>query len=200
MNTSVFFKGIILIACFAIIYIVSVSQNCGKQSLCKPDKNDGFDYSSQSRYALLSTGEKSRLYITTYLNCAYKISVCSEESLGQLHYKLYEKIREKKKIFKDLVRGEAPIITDENGNKAFGESPVIDTLYDIQVSLKEVEIFDSSKGTSVWQSNKIDKTKNLVLELYIPKTEQPANGCVNLMVGTKRPSKSYMGKMKNILD
>ena len=91
MKTNIFAKSLLFIASIAIINIVSVSQNCSKQSLCKPDKNDGFDYSSQSRYASLSSGDKSRLYITTYVNCAYKISVCSEESLGQLHYKILDR-------------------------------------------------------------------------------------------------------------
>ncbi len=196
MKTNILFKGTFLIALLAIVYVVSVSQNCSKQSLCKPEKTDGFDYSSQSRYAMLSTGEKTRLYITTYMNCAYKIKVCSEANLGSLHFKLYEKVREKKKVFKELVKGEAPIITDADGNISTGEAPVIDTLYDVQVSLKEVEIFDSSKGSDTWQISKVDKTKNLVLELYIPKTEEPTNGCVNLLVGTKRPTKSYIGKLK----
>ncbi len=196
MKTNILFKRFFLIAMLAIVYIVSVSQNCSKQSICKPENTDGFDYSSQSRYAMLSTGEKTRLYITTYMNCAYKISVCSEANLGKLHYKLFEKVREKKKVFKDLVKGEAPIITDADGNISTGEAPVIDTLYDVQVSLKEIEIFDSSKGTDFWQINKVDKTKNIVLELYIPKTDEPTNGCVNLLVGTKRPSKSHMGKLK----
>lgn len=196
MKTNILFKGTFLIALLAIVYVVSVSQNCSKQSLCKPEKTDGFDYSSQSRYAMLSTGEKTRLYITTYMNCAYKIKVCSEANLGSLHFKLYEKVREKKKVFKELVKGEAPIITDADGNISTGEAPVIDTLYDVQVSLKEVEIFDSSKGSDTWQISKVDKTKNLVLELYIPKTEEPTNGCVNLLVGTKRPAKSYIGKLK----
>lgn len=196
MKTNILFKGTFLIALLAIVYVVSVSQNCSKQSLCKPEKTDGFDYSSQSRYAMLSTGEKTRLYITTYMNCAYKIKVCSEANLGSLHFKLYEKVREKKKVFKELVKGEAPIITDADGNISTGEAPVIDTLYDVQVSLKEVEIYDSSKGSDTWQISKVDKTKNLVLELYIPKTEEPTNGCVNLLVGTKRPTKSYIGKLK----
>ncbi len=196
MKTNILFKGTFLIALLAIVYVVSVSQNCSKQSLCKPEKTDGFDYSSQSRYAMLSTGEKTRLYITTYMNCAYKIKVCSEANLGNLHFKLFEKIREKKKVFKELVKGEAPIITDADGNISSGEAPVIDTLYDVQISLKEIEIFDSSKGSDTWQISKVDKTKNLVLELYIPKTEEPTNGCVNLLVGTKRPAKSYIGKLK----
>mgnify|MGYP003588861961 FL=1 len=196
MKTNNLFKGIFIIALLAIVYFISVSQNCSKQSICKPDKNDGYDYSSQSRYAMLSSGEKTRLYITTYANCAYKISVCSEANLGKLHFKLFEKVREKKKIIKDLIKGEAPVITDANGNISTGEAAVIDTVYDVQVNLKEVEIYDSSSGSEFWQINKVDKTKNLVLELYIPKTAEPTNGCVNLMVGTKRPAKSYMGKLK----
>ena len=200
MKTNIFAKSLLFIASIAIINIVSVSQNCSKQSLCKPDKNDGFDYSSQSRYASLSSGDKSRLYITTYVNCAYKISVCSEESLGQLHYKIFEKVREKKKVIRDFVRGEAQTITDDDGNQTSAEAPIIDTIYDVQITLKEVEIFDSSNGNNVWKTNKVDKTKNLVLELYIPKKEQSTNGCVNLLVGTKRPTKSYMGKLKNLKD
>lgn len=192
MKTNIFTKGFMLIICFAIINIVSVSQNCSKQSLCKPDKNDGYDYSSQSRYASLTTGEKSRLYITTYINCAYRISVCSEQNLGQIHFKLFEKVREKKKVIKEIVK------EDASDNQPDGETSVVDTVFENQILIKEVEIFDSSKGNSVWQINKVDKTKNLVLELYIPKTEEPTNGCVNLLVGTKRPVKSNIGKLKDI--
>ena len=199
MKTNILIKGLIGIAGIFLVNFFIIAQNCNKQSICRPDANDGYDYSSQSRYAVMTTGEKSRLYITTYMNCSYKISVCSEENLGKMNFKLYEKVREKKKIFKELVKGEAPVITDAKGNQSFGEAPVIDTLYDVEVSLKEIEIFDSSKnGSNVWQINNVNKTKNIVLELTIPKTEQVTTGCVNLMVGTKRPVKSHVGKLKDV--
>ncbi|MEI6696296.1 MAG: hypothetical protein WCO13_09515 [Bacteroidota bacterium] len=192
MKINILAKGILLVASISVLN--AFSQNCGKQSLCKPDKTDGFDYSSQSRYASLTTGEKSRLYIATYASCAYKISVCSEANLGKINFKLFEKVREKKKIFKDFVKGEAPLIVDDQGNQSYGEAPIIDTLYDVQVTLKEVEIYDSSKGSMSYEIKKADKTKNLVLELNIPKSEQPTTGCVNLLVGTKR-FKHISGKL-----
>lgn len=184
MKTNILVKGILFMIIISVLN--AFSQNCSKESLCKPDKNDGYDYSSQSRYASLSTGEKSRLYITTYASCAYKISVCSEQNLGKINFKLFERIREKKKVIKEIVKGEAPVVIDDKGNETYGEAPVIDTLYDVQISLKEVEIFDSSKGSMAYEIKKVDKTKNLVLELNIPKSEQPTEGCVNLLVGTKR--------------
>ena len=62
------------------------------------------------------------------------------------------------------------------------------------MTLKEVEIYDSSKGSMSYEIKKADKTKNLVLELNIPKSEQPTTGCVNLLVGTKR-FKHISGKL-----
>lgn len=193
MNINIFKKGIIVLV--SICIIDAFGQNCGKQTLCKPDKNDGYDYSSQSRYAGLSSGEKSRLYISAYANCSYKINVCSEQILGNVSFKLYEKVREKKKIISEFVKGEQPVTIDENGNSSYGEAPIIDTIYDVQVTLKEIEIYDSSKGGNVFTIEKVDRTKNLVIELSIPKSESTVSGCVNLLVGTKRPQKSSVGKL-----
>ncbi|MFZ4401269.1 MAG: hypothetical protein ACOYO1_14620 [Bacteroidales bacterium] len=192
MKINILAKGILLVASISIFN--AFSQNCGKQSLCKPEKTDGYDYSAQSRYATLSTGEKSRLYIATYASCAYKITVCSEESLGKISYKLYERVREKKKVITNIVKGDPPLIVDENGNQSYGEAPVIDTVYDIQVSIKEVEIYDSSKGALTYELKKADKSKNLVLELNVPKCDQALEGCVNLLVGTKH-HKRLSGKL-----
>jgi len=194
MGINILQKGILVLISICIFDVFG--QNCGKQTLCKPDKNDGYDYSSQSRYASISSGEKSRLYISTYANCSYKINVCSEQNLGNVSFKLYEKVREKKKVISDFVKGEQPITIDENGNRSYGEAPVIDTIFDVQVTIKEIEIYDSSKGGNTWTVEKVDRTKNLVIELNIPKSETTVSGCVNLLVGTKRPQKSSVGKLK----
>ena len=50
MKTNNLFKGIFIIALLAIVYFISVSQNCSKQSICKPDKNDGYDYTYKLNY------------------------------------------------------------------------------------------------------------------------------------------------------
>ena len=192
MKINILAKGVLLLASVSILN--TFAQNCGKESLCKPDKIDGYDYSAQSRYTLLSTGEKSRLYIAAYANCAYKITVCSEESLGKINFKLFERVREKKKIIKDIIKGEVPVIIDAQGNETYDVAPVIDTVYDVRITMKEVEIYDSSKGAMSYEIKKVEKTKNLVLELNVPKCEQVVNGCVNLLVGTKR-IKRLSGKL-----
>ncbi len=193
MKLNILQKSILVLISISILDVFG--QNCSKQTLCKPDKNDGFDYSSQSRYANLTSGEKTRLYISAYANCSYKINVCSEQILGNVSFKLYEKVREKKKIISELVKGEQPITIDPDGNRSLGEALVIDTIFDVQVTVKEIEIYDSSKGGNIWAVEKIDRTKNLVIELNIPKTEYTVSGCVNLLVGTKRPIKSSVGKL-----
>jgi hypothetical protein len=198
MKINILQKGILIL--ISICIFDAFGQNCGKQTLCKPDKNDGFDYSSQSRFASLTSGEKSRLYISAYANNSYKINVCSEQVLGNVSFKLYEKVREKKKVISELVKGEQPITIDPDGNRSYGEAPIIDTIYDVKVTVKEVEIYDSSKGGNVWTVEKVDRTKNLVIELNIPKTETAVSGCVNLLVGTKRPQKSTVGKLNVMKD
>jgi hypothetical protein len=165
----------LILRTFAIVAILfsfssGYSQNC-KVKTCKIDNNDGFDYRNKSQYGKVTSGDKSRLNIPLYPGNSYKVFICADPKLGSIPYKVFEVQRETKVSFND--------------NK--------DTV--LTYKRKDVQIFDGTPG-QVWELKRLDRTKTYVIEVNVPPADKDVQGCLNIMIGSKKAGKGSFSTEK----
>lgn len=194
----------------------SQAQNCSKKKFCTDDMYGKFDYRSQSSYAILTGGDTARASIVIYSKQDARILVCFDPLLGNVNWKIYEPKRVTKRtvVRVDKITDEIPIYeydeygdpiqeVDEWGDPMYDENydPVykikkyetkvqIDTIWKSERIKTEEIVFDNLKsGKPYWQRNSVPKTKRLIIEVIIPKSDDDYEGCVNVEVGHKSASR-----------
>ncbi len=175
----------------------SQAQKCAKKTYCSKEQMGDFDYRSQSHYAELSNGESQRVEIVVYANQIYRLLVCTNPKLGAVEYKIYSVTKRPKKVVQEVYQKEVTMYRmteggdfdyDENGNKILeGKKMVNDTIWQRRTIEEETVIFDSKSipfKPPYWETE-TKKTGMLVIETFVNESDEPATGCVNILVGRK---------------
>jgi len=172
--------------------------NCSKQRYCTPEEYGTYDYRSQTRSAILAPGDTVRTTVVVYSQQKTRVLLCAHESLGNVKFKLYDKVTEKKKFVKRVNEEEEEVeVFKKDGNgevmKDDWGDPIIagyetkinrDTIWGIRTVTRDVEVFDSSAGKEHWD-NVAKQSKRLTIEAIIPEGDPDIEGCVVVHVGFK---------------
>lgn len=78
------FKKSLLLIAFVLIGSTIASAQCHNfhRSECYPSENKYFKYNGQSRSGLFAKGQSSELNVVVYSGQDYRVSICTEEELG----------------------------------------------------------------------------------------------------------------------
>ncbi|MBU0488185.1 MAG: hypothetical protein KKA07_10255 [Bacteroidetes bacterium] len=188
-------KLIFTIAAISGFALLAEAQ-CYKKALCATTA-DGYDYTGQSTFTKLMSGDTAQFDLIFYSSKDYKIIVCGEDFLGDVQFSIFYKTKEATKEIKEIMkRKETVFKVDEYGQKMYdgnynpiveGEKWVVDTVWITRVTTGNI-IFDSKdEGKSFWEIQKVDRTKRVVVQVVVPKIEQDKfdKGCISVLIGYK---------------
>jgi len=185
-----FLNKIILLA-VVLSPIMSFGQYCNgfHNDFCYLSENEMFNINGQSKSALFSKGQTSKLNIIVYKGQDYRISLCMDENLGsQVHFRIFEnkkvkveKIKETKRMEEEMkncsvcdgsgeFEGSSCHECEGKGQLATGkEIEVIDKETRVVVEKVEEQLYDNADdGFSNEIEFSVESTRRLILEISIP--------------------------------
>lgn len=196
---------------FFVILFLNLKSNlysqCYEFKFCNNKDLGDYDYRSQSSFAMLSPGDTSKTNIILYSKQKYRILVCSDPNLGDIHYTIIEPVTEYKRVIDTIIELKPDEVTypeeyaeedyySEDTEEFTTEEtpsepmkPTYDTIWETIKNVNEVVIFDSKQnptGKNYWESE-MKRTKRLVVKVIV----SPVGGgeeikeCVNILVGRK---------------
>jgi len=172
-------------------------QNCYSKKICQNnDLGERYDYRGQSVHERLMPGDTSKIKVVLYRNNDIRISVCSDEKLGDVSFKIYNSMREyvkvpdriekiivKKPIYKKNSKGDfipsednwGDVVRDEYGDtvyevETYKEEISLDTVWRTIRNFSENILFDSGKGAdkASFYSERVAHTKSVTIEVIVP--------------------------------
>jgi len=193
--------GIIFAALFIGFLTNAYSQKCIKETFCPNEFYGPFDYRQQSRAAVLEPGDTASVEVVVVKGEKTRILVCGDQKLGQLHFKVFKKVKtsqkyirkinvEEKEVPKYERDGRGEVKKDDWGDPIILGYEVVtnrDTIWAQRLVDAEVEIFDNknnSKGLGYWQENISESGRLRVQVIVAPNNStEIIEGCVNVQVG-----------------
>ena len=172
---NTFYK--ILLAVLVMSPVMSIAQDCYyTEKFCPHAKREGFVYNLQSRSGAFIQGDTATVTFIVYKDMEYRLSVCSPSHYdldGQFQFKVIENTTKADWIEKENAAGE------KVKKRVFKTVPIVR--------------YDNSKDENipdfVFHS---DKTRKLVVKVYVPVLEQEGEGlgadsyaCVGLLLEHK---------------
>jgi len=202
---------IISMLCFPLSQ--SNAQLCKTNQYCKADDfGKMYDFRGQSTYGKYSPGDTCKVQAILYSGNDIRIMTCSEPKLGQVQFKVFKMVKEYRRIvdrveqkenqiplFKTDKRGKPVPKLDDWGKPlrdnygdivfeiaAYRKVLTVDTVWKIERKSKELILFDSRKGSRIYNCS-ITETEPIMIEMIVPKTTDPKlrtyKGCVGIMIG-----------------
>ncbi|MBU0489712.1 MAG: hypothetical protein KKA07_07390 [Bacteroidetes bacterium] len=179
---------------FILIASGVMGQDCFKsiKKFCRDLPYEDYDYIGQSSYASLLPGDTAQFDVIFYSYKDYKVMLCSDPLLGEIDFEIFEKIKEKKKYIKQILKtpqDPVPIYeldeygqqkiddyynpiqkTNPDGSLAFENLPdIIDTIFESKIETRVVKLFDNkTQASNVYEELEVKKTKKLLIKVYIP--------------------------------
>lgn len=195
-------RRIFIITALAGLIITNAlnAQECSKLKIFDKDKLADFDYRGQSSFATLSSGDTAKIKIVVYSGQEYRILVGGENKFGQIPYRIVDEQRLLRREVKEITKNEIPVYKlDADGNPVLNEwgeyildhnDYQYDTIYESVRYVERKEIFNSAKAGDVPYYEIVPKkTRVYIIEVLVPKSEPPLDGCVMVMVGFRQSKK-----------
>lgn len=169
------------------------AQRCDKKNLAPREMLAGFDYSEQSVYTQMGTGDTIRMKTVLYTNHKYRIFVAGERRLEDLGYRIYYPEKRFEPVAAEVIDKEIPLYRrDQNGMLVYGENQepipegtttVKDTVWTRRLATTETLLFDSQTANGEAWESVAPKTRLMIIEITVPANKRYFFGCVALMVG-----------------
>lgn len=187
----------ILTATLGLLIYLANAQNCSNKKYCGENAlGEKYDYRGQSTFGKIVPGDTIRIKVILYGRNTYRIAVCSDESLGDVSFRVLNTVREyvrqparvekisvQEPIYKKNEKGELLPIRDDWGEVVYDEygdlkyeietfKTVIktDTVWNTQRNIVDYEIFSSNSGNNrkLYYEENTQKTKSITIEVIAP--------------------------------
>ena len=186
------------LAIFAInnhsFLIAQRSGSCtGEHNYCYPDDlkgkggaaKDAWQFNNQSKSGLFAQNETTEITLVTYNDTEYMLAFCSDNEMldGKIQFKLYDFVtKQVEEHRKAKVKFVDP--TDSTGMNMIEK----DTVYtSIKYEKSKKLLFDNTKKESVQHFEFIsDKTRKLLVEVFVPSTDGGGGGSESPSTGGKK--------------
>lgn len=177
---------------------------------CESKDNEPMKYDSQSKSAALAKGQISEFHMVAYGGLDYRISICSQENLGdQLQLKIYEKdrvlVKPEEAVNKDVYEDEQ-ISNEEEDSYADETYEEYTSDADYTDSYSTEESYDDSydpygsEGVGTHDEPKFKLVKELLYDNandeYSRQIEFTADNTMSLILEVHVPGDPAKGKLK----
>ncbi|HPW66779.1 MAG TPA: hypothetical protein PLS84_06815 [Salinivirgaceae bacterium] len=192
--TLTIFNRVLFISILLYVATTSLSaQRCEKKKLAPREWLGSYSYSSQTTYTQLAVGDTIRMKTVVYSQYNYRIFVVGENRLGRLKYRILVPEKKFEPVVGKVIDKEVTLYErDQNGFLIYdeneepipiGTTTVKDTIWSRRLTTSESVIFENDNIENFYWDAKIQKTRLLIVEVIVPKSNRYFFGCVSLMVG-----------------
>jgi hypothetical protein len=193
-------KNILLTFAITVPLINIAQDDCrGIQRYCNPShKKSGLVYNNQSVFGAFAQGDTAEVSIVVYKNMDYRIVLCAgDESLdGKIEFKVVERLT--KPFWKEIKSIETIEELDEETNTTITKEVEKISKKRIYEKVESVRYDNAKYETNAEFNFTSDKTRNLIIKVYVPETgASDSNGlgeevvtCIGMLIEHKQSTKS----------
>lgn len=176
---------------------------------CDNKDNEPMKYDSQSKSAILGKGQISEFHMVAYDGLDYRVSLCAEENLGQVQFKIYEKKRElikPEEALDDDVYEEEQISNEEEDEYAdetydeYSDNTYSEDYSDSYSDAYSDDAYSDASSASTSNEPKFRLVKEELYDnaddAYASQIEFTADGTMSLILEVSVPGDESKGKLK----